>query len=262
MKMKTAAILLDFDGTLVDSLVDLHRSVNHALGRFGRAPLDIERVRSYIGDGVRVLLARSLLGWNGTGIVAQADLEGTTRAAIEELEASRQAAIDDLLQRAAELRDPTLQEAIDAFREHYRAHLADHTRCYEGVPETLAELRELGVELAIVSNKPEAYTREIARRVSIERHFRVIVGGDTASETKPGAAPIRHALEALGGVEASAALMVGDSVNDIVAGQNAGCPTVLTTYGLADPRVVAAYGPDFTIARFEELKAIAAGRSR
>ena len=253
MTRSFAAVLLDLDGTLVDSLADLHQAVNHILQCHGRDPLGPDRVRTYIGDGVRVLLARSFLGWEETPID-----EGAAGVRDGDREVARQAAIRDLLERAASLTAPTLDEGLLEFREFYGDHLLDHTRCYAGVPETLAALDARGVALGIVSNKPEGSTRKITAGLDLERFFRVIVGGDTVATAKPSPEPLLHALDVMG-VRPEETLMVGDSVNDILSGQKAGCKTALAEYGLGDSAVVSMYKPDFRIEAFDELAALIEG---
>jgi predicted nucleotidyltransferase len=111
--MRFSAVLFDLDGTLVDSLADLHGAVNHALARAGRPPIAVERVRAAIGDGVRVLLARALLGWEEEPIEPAPEGEslGERLARLGRREARRRAAITELLDRAAALRKPNLEEA-------------------------------------------------------------------------------------------------------------------------------------------------------
>lgn len=256
--MNFRAVLFDLDGTLVDSLRDLHQAVNHVLNRYGRRPLDLRAVQTYIGDGVRVLLARSFLGWDGpaggAALVETAASGRQQRGDLEESERARQEAIRNLLSRATELTDPTLDEGIDAFREFYGHHLTDHTRCYPGVEETLAELCERGVRMGVVSNKPEGYTAKILATLGLDRFIPVVVGGDSLPVQKPDPGPLLHALERLGASPAES-LMVGDSVNDILSGRSAGCRTAIVTYGLGEGSLLRAHGPDLELDDIRELLA-------
>src|SRR6516162_5254563 len=116
--MKRTALLLDLDGTLVDSVGDLQAALNQCLGELGASPLSLAAVRRMIGDGARPLVERGL---------------------------------------AAHGLAPTLLEATLArFLTLYEAAPAQLTRPYPGVPETLERLRRAGCRLAICTNKPQA----------------------------------------------------------------------------------------------------------
>jgi phosphoglycolate phosphatase len=115
MSLGLRALLLDLDGTLVDSRRDIARACNAALVAVGRPELDEARVVSFVGDGARLLLARAL-----------------------EVDASA----------------PIVDEALEPFLESYLAHPVEHTVLLPGVRETLAHLVERGVLLALATNKP------------------------------------------------------------------------------------------------------------
>jgi phosphoglycolate phosphatase len=231
--MKYACYLFDLDGTLVDSLLDLHQAVNHVVTSRGNDALSVDVVRAYIGDGVKVLLARSLLG-----------KEPPTT------EETRTTVPSDLLKRAEEIHD--LDAGLEEFRAFYIDHVVDHTQCYEGVRETLVVLETAGVSLGVVSNKPEAPTKKILDALGILDHFDAVVGGDTVGTLKPDPAPVLHALKTLGH-DASEALMIGDSANDVLAGRRAGCDTVAVTYGFTARETLEAHRPGRIVERFGEI---------
>ncbi|MBQ1243028.1 MAG: HAD family hydrolase [Clostridia bacterium] len=112
--MMYKAVIFDLDGTLLDTLVDLYNSVNHALRTFGFPERTIDEVRRFIGNGVKKLMERSTP-------------EGTD--------------------------EETNAKCLDCFRAHYLVHMADNTAPYDGVNELIAKLREKGVRTAVVSNK-------------------------------------------------------------------------------------------------------------
>ena len=255
------AALLDLDGTLVDSLADLHQAVNHVLELYGRSPLDRDTVRGYIGDGVQVLLARSFLGWDETELDS-ADFGASEtvpgRETLERREAARQAAMRRLLERAATLRSPSLRDGIEAFRVFYGEHLVDNTCCYPGVVETLERLRSQKIVCAVVSNKPEGLVKNIVSKLALAPFFASIVGGDTLPYAKPRPEPALRALDEIG-AGPQETLFVGDSVNDVLCGQNAGCRTAVVTYGLSSSALLEAYKPGFRLERFSDLPGIVIG---
>ena len=112
--MMYKAVIFDLDGTLLDTLVDLYNSVNHALRAFGFPERTIDEVRRFIGNGVKKLMERSTP-------------EGTD--------------------------EETNAKCLDCFRAHYLEHMSDNTAPYEGVNELIKKLREKGIRTAVVSNK-------------------------------------------------------------------------------------------------------------
>lgn len=117
-------VLFDLDGTLLDTLEDLYRSVNAALAACGFPERTRMEVRSFVGNGVRNLMARSV-----------PDGE----------------------------ENPKFEECFQKFREHYAVHLNDHTAPYEGIMELLAELKKKEIPTAVVSNKSDAAVKELCR---------------------------------------------------------------------------------------------------
>ena len=232
------AILFDLDGTLVDSLKDLQVAVNHALAVLGQEPHDLDRVQTFIGNGVRALLARSLLGRE----VVPGDAS----------EEDRQLALEALIERASDDHGESFQTAYEAFAEYYDAHLTDHTVPYPGVREALESLRSRGLPLAVVSNKPEGYTRQILADLELEEFFAHVVGGDTTPHPKPHPAPVLHAIEALD-LEAPRTLMLGDSPPDLLSGIRAGCTIAAVTYGFVPRERLDVYRPAFYLDDLREL---------
>jgi phosphoglycolate phosphatase len=227
------AILFDLDGTLIDSVQDLALSANHVRAHYGLAPLSTDRVRSYIGDGARKLVQRTLG--------------------------------DD---------DPRVDEALRLFRAHYAEHLLDHTQPYPGVVEALVALaawagwpgragrpgraRPAGLRMAVVSNKPQEMCDAILRGLGMARHFAVVVGARPQVPVKPAPDLVVLALREMG-VEPRQAWVVGDSPNDIGAGNAAGCVTIGLTSGLCSPEAVAAAGPDVLLQELGELPRLLQG---
>ncbi len=194
--MDIKAFAFDLDGTLVDSIADLARAANAARADLALTPLTEARVASFVGDGASSLVARTLA--------------------------------DDY---AAEFTGTALQkEAMNHFDLHYKRGLTIDTTFYPQVQITLSRLHERGFALAIVTNKPERYTLPLLRALGVSEHFEVVVAGDTLPQKKPSAAPLLHVAERLH-VSPAELLMVGDSKNDVLAAQAAGCPVVAVSYG-------------------------------
>ncbi len=192
------ALLLDLDGTLIDSRRDLAAATNRLLAEAGLAPLPLDTVCSFVGRGARALVRRAL-----------------------------DAADPDS-------RVPRSQEVLRRFLGHYEQVLLDSTVPFSGVREGLAQLRDAGVALAVVTNKPIAPTRTILDGLDLSGLFSVVLGGDSLPTKKPDPAPLLAAAEALG-VGLESCLMVGDSDVDMDAASNAGVQGVWCSWGGIHP---------------------------
>ena len=137
----------------------------------------------------------------------------------------------NLVKRALETEsEEAIKQGIKLFVAYNSAHITDKSVLYPGVREALPRLAENGIRLAVISNKPEALCGLIMEALGVARLFEIICGGDTFPEMKPSPLPLLQALERLD-IAAHDAVMVGDSINDIQAGQQAGVTTIGCTWG-------------------------------
>jgi phosphoglycolate phosphatase len=202
--MSLPPLLLDLDGTLVDSLADIAASANHVRAAFDLAPLGHDAIRAMVGDGAALLLRRAL----------------------------------------AELDAPVdVAQAWPIYDAHHRTQCTATVVPYPGVVEHLETWRADGRQMAVVTNKPEGFARTILEHLRIDRYFGTVVGGDTTPSRKPDPAPLRAALDLLG-VEPADAWMVGDGIQDLRAGRAAGTRTVAALYGFRDAASLRAEGAD------------------
>ncbi len=210
-----AIIGFDLDGTLVESHVDLGQAVNHALGRIGRAPIEPGVTRNLVGGGARVMLERALEVTGGP--VDAATFEGLFAALID----------------------------------HYRAHIADHSRPYPGCLAALDALAARGCRLAVVTNKREDMAVALLDALGMRARFAAILGGDTLGDARRKPAPdlLHEAAARCGG---GAMAMVGDSRFDADAARAAGMPCVLVDFGYSDVDVTT-LGADAVIGDYAEL---------
>lgn len=191
--------LLDLDGTLVDSAPDLHGALEATLHRHGHPSVSEELVRQFVGAGARVLIERAL-----AELYSQPAEQEAALATIDLLHAH--------------------------FLDYYAEHIADRSQPYRGVRETLEDLRERGVALAVVTNKYEGLSRQLLDALDLSAYFGAVVGGDTLPVRKPDPGPLLEACRQLGSDPAQA-VMIGDSITDIRAARNANMPVICVSYG-------------------------------
>ncbi len=207
---RPAPFLFDLDGTLVDTLPDIAVSANHVRGKYGLPALPFDVVRTFVGDGARTLLRRALAEVLPEGVAAV---------------------------------DRRLDEAFVVYVEHHREQCTVGAALYPGVREHLELLRERGHGLAVVTNKPEQFVRPLLAHLGVAELLPVVVGGDTLPQQKPDPAPLQHALRALG-APAGLGSMVGDGVQDLRAGKNAGLRTIGCLFGYGDANKLREEGAD------------------
>lgn len=210
------AVLFDLDGTLLDTIPDLHEAARRMLAELGEPTRSLEEVTRFVGKGIPNLVQRCLT-------------EG--RAPRDSV---------------------ALAAAVAVFRRHYAAVNGHATRIYEGVAETLEALSSQGVRMACITNKAGDFTLPLLDHMGLARFFGCVVSGDTLPVKKPDPAPVLHACEALG-VSTTRAVMVGDSANDALAAQAAGVPVLLMTYGYSEGRAVDTIECDGLVSAFPEL---------
>jgi phosphoglycolate phosphatase len=193
--LRVKAVMIDLDGTLLDTIPDLAAAANEMLADLGRPPLPLDVIRTFVGKGIPRLVERLLAG----------DMEGDV--------------------------EPEARErALAIFERHYREINGRHTTMYEGVREGLDLLRAKSLPLACVTNKSARFTLPLLESVELSPYFEHVVAGDTLARKKPDPAPLLHVCHAFG-VAPREMLMIGDSLNDTQAARAAGCPVFCVTYG-------------------------------
>lgn len=130
--------------------------------------------------------------------------------------------------------EPDIHRGLTLFTEFNTAHIADKSTLYPDVVPMLQQLQKAGIRLALISNKPEALSLLIMKTLGVQRYFELIAGGDTFPEMKPSPLPLLRAVDQLGGTRSNT-VMVGDSINDIQAGVDAGITTIGCSWGYGKP---------------------------
>jgi len=208
------ALIFDLDGTLADTSPDLLGATNAVLAARGRPQLDLDHLRHMVGFGAVALIGQAMEA-SGTPVTT------------EEM--------------------PPLMEI---FLDHYRAHIADGTRLFPQVAETLAALKDGGARLAVLTNKPQELTDLLLPRLGLDGLFAAVYGAGRKPYTKPDPR-IFHDVAG----EASAggpAVMIGDSITDLNTARAAGVPCILMSYGFT-PVPAAQLGADLVLDDFAAL---------
>jgi len=146
-------------------------------------------------------------------------------------------------------------EAWQRYQHHYLAINGQHSSVYPGVAEGLQMLRDMGLRLACITNKPNAFARPLLAAKGLSGFFDHAFGGDAFAHKKPHPMPLLKACEALGSTPART-LVVGDSSNDAEAARAAGCQVVLVSYGYNHGEPVASARPDAIVDRIDQIPAL------
>ncbi|MGB5541374.1 MAG: phosphoglycolate phosphatase [Gammaproteobacteria bacterium] len=188
-------ILIDVDGTLVDSVPDLAFCVDAMMDRLGRPACGEVRVRDWVGNGVERLVRRALVG----------QLDG-------------------------EPPEADFERAYPLFLALYAENTSRRSCLYPGVREGIDLLKSAGYQLGCVTNKAAQFTEPLLKDLGVFDDFAIVISGDTLAKKKPDPEPLLHAA-AFFGCQPGDALMIGDSVSDVAAARAAGFQIVCMSYG-------------------------------
>jgi phosphoglycolate phosphatase len=208
-------VVLDLDGTLVDSAPDLVATLNIIFARTGLPPVAYDAARNMVGGGARALIVRGLKA------------EGRTLDVVE---------VDRL---------------VSDFIDHYAAHIADRSRPFPGLESALDALAARGCRFAVCTNKLEWLSKLLLDRLDLTRRFSAICGADTFGVAKPDPAILHQTIARAGG-QSAASVMVGDSGTDIGAARRAGISVVGVSFGYTDTPI-AELKPDRLIDHMRDL---------
>ena len=214
---KPEMILIDVDGTLVDSVPDLAYCVDEMMAVLGREPHGEVRVRDWVGNGVERLVRRALVGAL-RGEPDEADFE----------------------------------RAYPVFLELYAENTSKRSCLYPGVRDGIDRLKAANYRLGCVTNKAAQFTEPLLKDLGVYDDFSIVISGDTLTKKKPDPAPLLHAAELLG-CQPADAMMIGDSVSDVAAARAAGFQIVCMSYGYNHGVDIREAAPDAVIDTLTEI---------
>jgi len=205
-------LIFDLDGTLIDSKLDLANAVNATRVHMGRSVIDNDTVYTWVGNGAPVLIKHAM-GHDAT--------------------------------------EEELSEAMEFFLEYYRDHMLDYTRPYPGVQEALDQFRARSIPMAVLTNKPVRFSRELVRGLGLGDYFFQVYGGNSFEHKKPHPMGVDILIQ-----EAKASRdctwMIGDSSVDMKTARNAGIKACGVTYGF-QPESLEENPPDLLLDTLADL---------
>ena len=220
MLKKPEMILIDVDGTLVDSVPDLAWCVDELMRQLGMPERGEAAVRNWVGNGVERLVRRALIN----------ALDGEPDEAL-------------------------FDKAYPIFLDLYADNTSKRSVLYPGVREGLDYLKAQGYRLGCVTNKASQFTLPLLRDLGIHGDFENIVCGDTLAKKKPDPLPLLHSAKVLG-VKPEDSLMLGDSMSDVKAARAAGFQIICMSYGYNHGVDIRESDPDVVIDSMAELKGL------
>lgn len=188
---KKHLLIFDLDGTLLNTLPDLNKAVNYSLEKNGFSTKDMEHTRLAIGNGVAMLIKRSL---------------------------------------PEDVNDEIYQKVLNDFREYYEQHYCENTTAYEGMFDTLTSLRRRGYRLAVSTNKREDIANELVEKF-YPGLFETVCGDDNKRKKKPSADSIKEIMKRLKVRNKSRVTYIGDTEVDFQTAKNGFVNNILVTYG-------------------------------
>lgn len=204
-----AGIIFDLDGTLIHSAPDIAAALNIVLHENGLMPFDMEQSQRFIGEGAKSLILKAFAA------------------------------------RDRSLSDEAAAELAARYLTTYAQHGSPTTTLFPTVRETLIALGEMGVPLAVCTNKAEQISRDILAQFDLDTIFEAVIGGDSGYGRKPDPGPLREASRCMG-IETAHVLMVGDTSFDVGAAKNAGARSAVVAYGYSQSPI-ASLGADLVL---------------
>lgn len=213
-------IMIDVDGTLVDSVPDLSWCLDQTLKQIGLPPRGETAARQWVGNGVIRIVQRGIAN----------DLD---------------AAHDEAL----------FEKAMPIFRELYAENTSKRSTLYPGVREGIDYLKTTGIKLGCITNKDAEFTHPILKDLGLWNDFEIVISGDTLEKKKPDPLPLLYGAEKLG-AKPEKSLMLGDSMSDVKAARAAGFEIICMSYGYNHGVDIRESEPDAVIDSMVELKSL------
>ena len=205
------ACIFDLDGTLTNTLESMTYSVNLTLKEMGLSQITKDQCRMFVGNGARVLIEESL------------KVSGDPKAS-------------------------RIEEGMKIYGRIFDQNCTYHVTLYEGIPEMLKALKDRGIHLAVLSNKPDRQTVKVVKEIFGDNIFDYAQGQKDGIRRKPEPDGVWYLMEQMQ-VSKEECLYIGDSEVDAATGKNAGLKTIGVLWGFRDRKTLETAGADHLIER-------------
>ena len=213
-------IIFDLDGTLIDSIPDIHKSINKSLEHINLPEIPIDNVRKYVGNGAKALIKRTLNFF----------AEKYDKKYLESLE----------------------EKMYNFYIQYYYEHCIDETYLYEGVGDTLKKLFELNIDMFLITNKPNDIAINTVKKLNIFNYFKAIIGDGIYIYRKPDINIWLNLKKDYNLLE-NETIMVGDGIPDYEFAKNSKIKVLLALYGITDKNILLNLKNDYYINSFSEV---------
>ncbi|PIE82504.1 MAG: phosphoglycolate phosphatase [Cardiobacteriales bacterium] len=211
------AVWFDLDGTLMDTANDLAAAINACIYDAGYPTAAAETIKRHINEGAKSMLSAAL---------------------------------------ACERSDTIIETLLTKFPPYYEANLCDKTAWFDGMEKIVTRLENDNIPWGVVTNKAERYSIPLIKKLGLDKRVAALVCGDTTAKTKPSPQPLLFACQQVG-INPDKCIFIGDSSNDIQAGNEAGMVTVAAGYGYLDSgKQISDWQADYIIEQANELTEI------
>lgn len=188
-------VIVDLDGTMLDTVPDFHVAINRMRADFGLAEISAQRIEQLVGKGSENLIRGVLaIDFDAAGV------------------------------------EQRIGDAMTAYQRHYLAINGDHSALYDGVLAGLDAMRAMGLRMACVTNKPIAFAAPLLAKKGLAPYFEVVYGGECLPRKKPDPMPLLQVCSDFA-LAPGQVVAIGDSSNDAEAARAAGCFVLTVPYG-------------------------------
>lgn len=204
--------IFDLDGTLVNSLSDIAEATNYAMDKLGLPRHELSKFNYMVGDGLKLLIERAL----------------------------------------PQDKQDRFDEAVKLYNDYYNKNYTVKTYAYEGITETLDKLKEMGVILAVASNKTDIFTQNVISHYFGGERFTLVCGKEADKPVKPDPWIVNNIIEKLK-ISKDDCVMIGDTSIDINTGKSAGIKTIGCLWGFRTKEELENAGADFIVEKPQDI---------
>lgn len=234
MKKKLKAVFFDLDGTLVNTLASLKKTMDITMEHFSLEGVSLEETCLFVGTGYRKFVEKAL----------EKNADKKYREAEKWEDKDEEKAMD------LDMEGDEIMGLYDEVCEYYASVFPKNATyqavAYPGIKECIEALKERGIQVSCITNKSKEVAEQVLSSVFPENSFSLILGDDGVMPLKPNKAPLLKACEILG-INKDEAVMVGDTKTDLDAAKNAEMTAIGCLYGFRDKKELIEHGAEYLV---------------